>query len=128
MGKKGLAASEVLDAGALVALERGDRRARALIETAEGRLIIPAPVLAQVWRDGARQTRVATLIKARTTVVEAFDKRKAKAAGVLLARSGTSDVVDASIVLAARLHRAVVVTSDAADLHRIDPSLAIDEI
>lgn len=129
MGKEGLGAgASVLDAGALLALERGDRRARALIANAEGRLIVPAPVLAQVWRDGARQAALAALVKASTTVIEVFDEQVAKAAGTLCGRTGTSDIVDASVVLSARLHRAVVLTSDPDDLRRIDAGLAIETI
>lgn len=129
MGKEGLGAgASVLDAGALLALERGDRRARALIANAEGRLIVPAPVLAQVWRDGAGQAALAALVKASTTVIEVFDEQVAKAAGTLCGRTGTSDIVDASVVLSARLHRAVVLTSDPDDLRRIDPGLAIETI
>jgi hypothetical protein len=127
MGEAGLEAS-VLDAGALVAFERGDRRVRALIASTEGRLIVPAPVLAQVWRNGARQAALAALIKEERVIVEVLDTTLAKAAGVLCGRSGTSDIVDASVVIAARLHRALVVTSDPDDLRRIDPSIHLETL
>lgn len=127
MGKAGLGAS-VLDAGALIAAERLDRRARSLFRERTGPLIIPAPVLAQVWRDGTRQARLARLVRARGTIVEPFDGVRAKAAGVLLGRSGTSDIVDASVVLSARAHKAVVLTSDPDDLRRIDPGLALETL
>lgn len=117
----------VLDAGALVALERGDRRAR-LAVSGPGRLIISAPVLAEVWRDGARQARLAAIVNADRTTIEAFDEHLAKAAGVLLGRTGTSDIADASVVLAARRYEAIVVTSDAADIRRLDPELPIAEL
>jgi len=42
-------------------------------------------------------------------------------------RGGTADVVDASVVVSARLHGATVVTSDPADLLRIDPALNIEQ-
>ena len=116
----------VLDAGALIAVERLDRRARAVLAERTGPVVIPAPVLAQVWRDGARQIRLARFIQTRGTTVEAFDGLEARAAGVLLGRSGTSDVVDASVVLSARRHKARVRTSDPDDLRRIDPDLAIE--
>ncbi len=128
MGRgNGTAGARVLDAGALVAIERGDRRARGHTEE-EARVVIPAPVLAQVWRGGARQARIAALLKADTTIVEVFDEDVAKAAGVLLGRTGTSDVADASVVLAARLHEALVVTTDPADIRRLDPDLPIAEL
>jgi predicted nuclease of predicted toxin-antitoxin system len=52
----------------------------------------------------------------------------AEATGILCGRAGTSDAVDASVVLTARRERAVVVTSDADDLHRLDPTLAVERI
>lgn len=126
MGEEGLAAS-VLDAGALIAIERGDERIRALIRDRAGRrLIVPSPVLAEVWRAAARQARIAVLIGSRETRVETLDEGTAKAVGVLCGRSGTADIVDASVVLSARLNHAVVVSSDPEDLWRIDPNLEIE--
>lgn len=111
-----------------MALERGDRRARALVEGDEADLVIPAPVLAQVWRDGGRQARLAALLKCTRTTVEVFDEHVAKAAGVLCGRTGTSDIADASVVLAGRLHRGIVVTTDAEDIRHIDPELPLAEL
>jgi len=121
------ARGRVLDAGALIAIERGDERARALVQGTR-RLIIPAPVLAQVWRDGPRQARLALVVGDDRTIVEVLDEHVAKSAGVLLGRTGTSDVADASVVLAARRYAAVVVTDDAADIRRLDPQLPIAEL
>lgn len=118
----------VLDAGALIAIEKGDRSARELVRQAADRgapIIVPAAVLAQVWRDPRRQARLARLIASETTSIDVLDGETAKAIGLLCERSGTSDVVDASVVLSARLHTAIVVTSDAEDLRRIDPALEI---
>ena len=131
MGREGLAASGVLDAGALIAFERGDQETRAIIRRIRDRggiLIVPAPVLAQVWRGGARQARLAILVRAEDTLVEALDGEAARAVGVLLGRSGTADVVDASVVLSAWRHKAPVLTSDPDDLRRIDPQLAIEAV
>jgi predicted nucleic acid-binding protein len=114
----------VLDAGALIAFERNDRRVRTLIELAmaHGRtLCVPAGVVAQVWRDGARQARLARLLGSGLLDVQVLDRDEAQAVGVLCGRSGTSDVVDASVALLARRLRAVVVTSDPDDLRRLDP-------
>lgn len=120
----GRARRRVLDAGALIAIERGDERVRELIGAGTS-LIIPAPVLAQVWRDGARQARVAVTVRDHRTLIEVLDEDTAKAVGVLLGRTGTSDVADASVVLAARRYEAVVVTADAANIRRLDPGLPI---
>lgn len=45
-------------------------------------------------------------------------------AGALIA-SNTDDVVDATVALCARERGGAVVTSDAADLRRIDPALTV---
>ena len=119
----------VLDAGPLIALDKGDREARAIIRRAVDRrvaLVVPAAVLAQVWRDGRRQARLARLIASETTEIDVLDGDTAKAIGTVCGRSGTSDVVDGSVVIAGHLRRAAIVTSDAADLLRIDPSLDIE--
>ncbi len=127
MGEEGLEARRVLDAGALIAIERGDPRIRATLR-GPGAHIIPAPVLAQVWRGGARQARLAKLLKDESTTVDELDEASAQAVGALLARSGSSDIVDASVVLSARRHHALVLTADADDLRRIDPQVALEEI
>jgi len=121
----------VLDAGALIAFERGDARMRALVREALKtgvRLIIPAGALGQVWRGAARQVPLRALVKGPTTAVPALDQLLAEAAGVLCGRAGTSDVIDATVVLVARRERAVVVTSDVDDLHRLDPGLPLERI
>ena len=121
----------VLDAGALIAFEKGDSRMRALIRAALDagvRIAIPAGPLGQVWRGSARQAPLRALVKGPTTVVPVLDQILAEAAGVLCGRSGTSDVIDASIVLVARRERAVVVTSDVEDLRRLDPALALERV
>lgn len=127
MGQESLGA-RVFDAGALIAIERADERARALLRQRFGPVIIPAPVLAQVWRDGARQARLAKFIAADGTIVEPLDELSAKSIGVILGRTGTADIVDASVVLSARRHAAIVLTSDADDLLRIDPDLPVERL
>lgn len=115
----------VLDAGALIAFERGDGRMRALaraaLEKSDSLLIVPAGVLAQVWRDGSRQARLAVLVESGATQVTVLDAQTAKATGALCGRSGTADVVDASVVIAARVAGAPIVTADTSDLRRLDP-------
>ena len=121
----------VLDTGALIAFERGDARMRALVREAlkSGvRLAIPAGVLAQAWRGAARQAPLRALAKGPTAVVPALDQVLAEATGVLCGRAGTSDVVDASVVLVARRERAVVVTSDIDNLRQLDPGLLLERI
>jgi hypothetical protein len=107
----------LLDAGALIAVERADRRVMALRarEHRAGRLpLTHGGVVGQVWRGEARQARVARLLMGSTVV--ALDEALGRATGALLARSdGHDDVVDAAIVVLAR-EGDEILTSDAGDL------------
>jgi predicted nucleic acid-binding protein len=118
-----------LDAGALIALERGDERVRALLQRAEAdsdtTVQIPAGVLAQVLRDPRRQTRLVRLLKHARTNVVPFDDATARVVGLMLGLRGGSDVIDASVVVCARRHGQGVVTSDPDDLWRLDPRLVL---
>jgi hypothetical protein len=118
----------VLDAGALIAIEKGNRKVLALckIATVDGAsVVVPTGVIGQVWRDGARQAQIARLIEANGTIVELLDLDVAKLAGAYCGHAGTSDVVDATVVIAARQHHALIVSSDRSDLHRLDPGIQV---
>jgi predicted nucleic acid-binding protein len=120
----------VLDAGAFIAFERNDRRVRALIDLAvaqRGALFAPAAVVAQVWRDGGKQVRLARLIGSGAVVIQPLDREEAQAIGVLCGQRRGKDIADASVALLARRLGAVVVTSDAGDLKRLDPALDLVE-
>jgi len=113
-----------LDAGALIAFERNERRVIALLARAlehELQIAVPAGVVGQVWRDGRRQARLARLLASSEVTVEALDDARARAAGQLCGARATSDVIDASVVLCAREHRHRIVTSDPDDLSTLDP-------
>jgi hypothetical protein len=117
-----------LDAGALIAFERSDRRVVAILARAlahELRLVVPAGVVGQVWRDGRRQVRLARLLAADEVEIEVLDDRRARAAGQLCGVKGTHDVVDASVVLGARERGDRVITSDPRDLRRLDATLEL---
>jgi hypothetical protein len=125
------AAGLTLDAGALIALERLSEPVLALVNRAEklGRSIaIPAGALAQAWRASRRQHQLALLLDGRSVEVSPLDALVALKIGALLATTGTSDVVDASVVLTARERLHWVVTSDADDLRRLDPDLPVIEV
>jgi predicted nucleic acid-binding protein len=121
-------AGVTLDAGGLIAFERGDRRTIALLaraaETA-ARITVPAAVLAQVVRRPERQVRLVRLARQPTTDVVALDLVDATHIGRLLAASGTADVVDAHVVVCANRAGQQVVTSDPDDLTRLDPRLQL---
>lgn len=127
MGGEGLATC-VLDTGALIAIDRFDQWGRAFLRRRTGPIVIPATVLAQAWRDGGRQARLAEFLTSNGVAVEALDELTAKAIGSLLGRTGTSDVVDASVVISARRHRALVLTTDPADLLQLDPRLEVEAL
>jgi hypothetical protein len=106
----------VLDAGALIGIDRDDRRVAGLIELgrrAAADLVTTSPVVGQVWRNGVRQARLAralAMIDVRTVGLD-----DAKDAGVLLGRAGSSDVVDAFLAMLA-LPGDQLLTSDVIDL------------
>jgi hypothetical protein len=128
---KARAQAVVLDAGALIAFERRDARMRALIRQSletGATLFIPAGVVAQVVRNPAEQVPLRALMNGPQTAVSPLDRTLAEAAGVLCGRAGTSDVVDASVVLIARRERAVVVTSDVDDLRLLDATLSFARV
>lgn len=81
-----------------------------------------APVVAQAWRDGARQARLARFLRGSVDVVP-YDEALARQAGELLAATGLSDAVDAGIALLAHRHAGIIVTSDAKDLARLAGAL-----
>lgn len=115
----------VLDAGALLAVERGDRQVLALLKRAEldGLSIrTPAPVVGQVWRGGSgHQAGLARYLKGVGIV--AADEDRCRAAGLLLRAAGSSDVVDALVVEISAEHDEIM-TSDARDIGRLAAAAA----
>jgi hypothetical protein len=117
-----------LDAGALIALERNERQVVTLLARALERelaIVVPAGVIAQVWRDGRRQVCLARFLAAEEVELEPLDDRRARAAGQLCGVRRTTDIVDASVVLCARARRHRIVTSDPDDLARLDPAATL---
>ena len=109
----------VYDAGVLVAADRSVRAvwAEHRIRLEAGIVpVVPAPVVAQVSRS-PRQVQLRRLL--RGCQVTALTEQDAHAAGHLLGRAGSSDVVDAVVACAAALLGADVVTGDPADIGRL---------
>ncbi len=112
----------ILDAGFLISVDRGDRAAQEFLTAAlvhETPLTTTHPVVAQVWRDGARQARLARFL--HSVVVVAFDD--GPEVGSLLARSGTSDVVDAHLVVVAARRSEAILTGDVHDPESLTAAL-----
>jgi hypothetical protein len=113
------------DAGALIAAERNDRSMWAIhlsIHRLGMKPTVPSAVLAQVWRGGP-QVQLSRLLANCT--VEPLSESQARAVGALLAKSMTTDVVDASVVVIAASRRDVVITSDPEDIRELSSSLGI---
>jgi hypothetical protein len=108
------------DTGALVAADRGERRIwarhRALLRQ-RAVPTVPAPVLAQGWRGGARQALLAKLLVG--CEIEALDDTQARLVGALAASAGASDIVDATVVEGALRRHDLVISSDPDDLRSI---------
>jgi hypothetical protein len=110
----------VLDAGAFIAVERGDRDVIALVK--RERLAYRSPVthggvLAQVWRGGSgRQAEMSRLIGG--VEVKPLDEELGRKAGVLLGASRTGDAIDAALVCLAA-DGDEILTSDPGDLTRL---------
>ena len=105
----------VLDSGALIALERNERSMWARLKAAEITRELPLThggVVGQVWRGGPRQARLARALQG--VDVRPLDRALGRAAGELLARTRSSDVIDAAVVLLAA-DRDDVVTLDRRD-------------
>ncbi len=116
------------DAGGLIALERNDRRVLSIIQTVledDDRIIVPATALAQVIRNPAKQVRLWRMVQHDKTDVVPLDAFHAQAVGLLLARTGTSDIADAHVVICAQSLGHAVITSDPFDLRRLDPELRL---
>lgn len=106
----------ILDAGVLIAVDRGTGRAREYLMYAERHgdvLHTTAPVAAQVWRDGSRQARLARALSAMT--LHPFEPGDIARVGETLRRSGTSDVVDAHLYVVAERIGHDILTSDVDD-------------
>ena len=114
-----------LDSGALIAYERAARRVVLLLDGAvdfQLPIAIPAGVLGQTWRDGRRQVRLARFLAQPEIEIEILDDLRAREAGQLCGVRGTSDVIDASVILCAKARGHRIITSDPDDLAKLDPT------
>ena len=113
---------QVLDAGALMALERNDRAQWAALKLAvrlEQEVLVPSTALAQAWRGG----RQALLAKAlRSCSIAPFDGA-ARKVGELCGRTRTDDICDAHVALVASERGEFLYTSDPADMERLIAAL-----
>jgi hypothetical protein len=105
-----------LDTGALIALERKDRRMRVVIDTAREdgiTITVPAVVVIEWWRKGNGQRDILEKLSIEPTIA-----RIAMSAGDAIAQLG-STAVDAAVMAHAALRGDLVYTSDFDDLQRL---------
>lgn len=108
-----------------MSVDRGDRAARDVLRVAfdEGlELHTTAPIIAQAWRNGAKQARLARFIRGVT--VHEFDTTNGRRVGELLGSAGSSDVVDAHLVVVARSLALDVLTGDPSDIDPLANAIA----
>lgn len=117
----------VLDAGALVALERGDVDVVGAIKAELLKDRVPVThggVIGQVWRGGSG--RQALLARHLPSVhVVPLDDALGRRAGELLGRARTSDVIDAAVVVLAA-DGDLILTSDPDDLNVLTEAAGLD--
>ena len=90
----------VLDAGALVAVDKRDRIMGAMLRVLQRDgvpVVTSGGVVAQAWRGGSRQANLARILSG--VDVDALDDVTAKRVGELLRHNRSDDLVDAHVAL-----------------------------
>jgi hypothetical protein len=117
----------IIDTGALLALEKNDREIWRRWKSAWLAGFPPVThggVVGQAWRGGGPcQARLAAALDG--IEVYPLDDELGRRAGVLLKRSGTSDVIDAALVLLAE-DGDEIITSDPGDLRALSRYANLD--
>jgi hypothetical protein len=109
----------VLDAGALVAVDRRDRMIGAQLRVLQQQgtpIRVSAAVVGQVWRDGRKQANLARVLAG--VGIEALAKDDGRRIGELLALAAAADVVDAHVALMAA-NADLILTSDPGDIRQL---------
>jgi PIN domain nuclease of toxin-antitoxin system len=109
----------VLDAGALIAIDKRDRTVGAILRILQRDgvpVVTSATVVAQAWRDPRRQVNLARVLTG--VDIAALDDVAAKKVGELLRANDTSDLADAHVALLVQPQEQVL-TSDAADIRAL---------
>jgi len=116
----------VYDGGMLIAIDKCQfvalRRHQDWVRQGH-RIMVPAPVAAQAVRDPRRQVRLVRLLSGCDLVP--FQRGDVWPVGTLLAKAGTSDVVDGFVAVAAARVGAAVVTSDGDDIRHLLETLSV---
>ena len=109
----------VLDAGALVAVDRRDRMIGAQLRVLQHQgtpIRVSSAVVGHVWRDGRKQANLARVLAG--VGIEALGKDDGRRIGELLALAASTDVVDAHVSLMAA-NTDLILTSDPSDIRQL---------
>jgi hypothetical protein len=123
----------VFDAGAFIALER---RSPFLISVLDQALhgtievVLPRTVIAQVWRGTPRQANVGRLVSAglrrgSPVLIDELTAERAIQIGVTIGQTSHPDIVDVHVALAAAERGHAVLTSDDADIAKVNRDLVL---
>jgi hypothetical protein len=109
----------ILDAGALVAVDRRNRLIGAQLRVLQRQgtpIRVSSAVVGQVWRDGRKQANLARVLAG--VGIEPLGRDDGKRIGELLALAGSADIVDAHVALITA-HADLVLTSDPGDIRKL---------
>jgi predicted nucleic acid-binding protein len=123
----------VFDAGAFIALERRSPLLLGVLDEAlhgTVELVLPRTAIAQTWRGTPRQANVGRLISAGRVrggpvIIDELTAERAKQIGIAIGATSHLDIVDVHVALAAAERGHAVLTSDDADIARVNPKLVL---
>ena len=123
----------VCDAGALIALERRSAFMIGILnEALHGTIevVLPRTVIAQVWRGTPRQANVGRLVSAglrrgSPVVIDELTGERAREIGIKIGQASHPDIVDVHVALAAAERGHAVLTSDDADISKVNRDLIL---
>ena len=123
----------VFDAGALIALERRSAFMIGILDQAlhgTVEVVLPRTVIAQVWRGTPRQANVGRLVSAglrrgSPVVIDELTAERAIQIGVKIGQTSHPDIVDVHVALAAAERGHAVLTSDDADIAKVNRDLVL---
>ena len=123
----------VFDAGAFIALERRSPFMISILnEALHGTIevVLPRTVIAQVWRGTPRQANVGRLVSAglrrgSPVVIDELTAERAREIGVKIGQTSHPDIVDVHVALAAAERGHAVLTSNDADIAKVNRDLIL---
>ena len=123
----------VFDAGAFIALERRSPLLLGILDEAlhaTVEVVLPRTVIAQIWRGTPRQANMGRLISAGRArggpvIIDELTAERARQIGITIGVASHPDIVDVHVALVAAERGHAVLTSDDADIARVDSRLVL---